>query len=100
MRILALAAFASIAALLSLSQGATPQEKPTFSARSELVVLHVVVEDRKGTYVSGLRQDVFTVLEDDKPQAVQFFSAADTPASIGLLVDNSTSMMTRRQMAV
>lgn len=88
------------AALLFLSPKTTAQEKPTFSTRSDLVVLHVVVEDRKGTYVSGLRQDYFTVLEDDKPQAVQFFSAADTPASIGLLVDNSTSMMSRREMAV
>lgn len=100
MRIVPLAAFASIAAALSVSHGTTAQEKPTFSARSELVVLHVVVEDRRGTYVSGLSQHVFTVLEDEKPQAVQFFSAADTPASIGLLVDNSTSMMNRREMAV
>jgi Ca-activated chloride channel family protein len=83
-----------------VSLSATPQEKPTFSARSELVVLHVTVEDRKGTYISGLAQDAFTVLEDDKPQTVQFFSAADTPATIGLLVDNSTSMMNRREMAV
>jgi VWFA-related protein len=91
---------ASVTAALLLSFQTTAQEKPTFSTRSDLVVLHVVVEDRRGTYVSGLRQDYFTVLEDDKPQPVQFFSAADTPASIGLLVDNSTSMMTRRKMAV
>jgi VWFA-related protein len=31
---------------------------------------------------------------------VQFFSASDTPATIGLLVDNSTSMMNRREMVV
>lgn len=100
MQLLRIAALASIAASLSLSASATPQEKPTFSARSELVVLHVTVEDRKGTYISGLRQEQFTVLEDDKVQPVQFFSAADTPASIGLLIDNSTSMMNRREMAV
>ena len=93
-----IAALASIAALLS--PPTTAQEKPTFSARSELVVLHVTVEDRKGTYISGLQKDAFSVLEDGKPQEVQFFSAADTPASIGLLVDSSTSMMNRRDMAV
>jgi Ca-activated chloride channel family protein len=85
---------------LQLSPPTTAQEKPTFSARAELVVLHVTVEDRKGTYVSGLAQEAFTVLEDGRPQQVQFFSAADTPASIGLLVDNSTSMMNKREMVV
>jgi VWFA-related protein len=93
--ILALAAITAF-----LSPPTTAQEKPTFSARSELVVLHVTVEDRKGTYISGLQKDAFSVLEDGKPQEVQFFSAADTPASIGLLVDSSTSMMNRRDMAV
>ena len=91
---------ASVVAALLLSLHTTAQEKPTFSARSELVVLHVTVEDRRGTYISGLSQDAFTVLEDGKPQPVQFFSAADTPATIGLLVDSSTSMMNRREMAV
>jgi VWFA-related protein len=31
---------------------------------------------------------------------VQFFSAADTPATIGLIVDNSTSVMNKREMVV
>jgi VWFA-related protein len=79
---------------------ATQQERPTFSTSSELVVLHVTVEDRSGSYISGLPQDAFTVLDDGKPQQVQFFSAADTPATIGLIVDNSTSMMNKREMVV
>jgi VWFA-related protein len=83
-----------------VSLAATPQERPTFSARTELVVLHVTVEDRKGSYISGLPQEAFTVLEDGKPQSVQFFSGADTPASIGLLIDNSTSMTNKRDMVV
>jgi VWFA-related protein len=83
-----------------VSLAATPQERPTFSARTELVVLHVTVEDRKGSYISGLPQEAFTVLEDGKPQSVKFFSGADTPASIGLLIDNSTSMTNKRDMVV
>jgi Ca-activated chloride channel homolog len=85
---------------LLVSPVASQQQKPTFSTNSELVVLHVTVEDRKGTYIGGLSQEAFTVLDDGKPQAVQFFSAADTPASIGLLIDNSTSMMNKREMVV
>src|SRR5262245_17513483 len=78
----------------------TAQEKPTFSTSAELVVLHVTVEDRKGTYISGLPKDAFTVVEEGKALDVQFFSAADTPATIGLLVDNSTSMTNKREMVV
>jgi VWFA-related protein len=90
----------SALALLLVWPVATQQPRPTFSTSSELVVLHVTVEDRKGTYVSGLSKDAFTVLDEGKPQPVQFFSAADTPASIGLLIDNSTSMMNKQEMVV
>jgi VWFA-related protein len=76
------------------------QDRPTFSTSSELVVLHVTVEDRKGTYIGGLAQDAFTVLEDGQRQTLQFFSAADMPATIGLLIDNSTSMTNKRDMVV
>lgn len=50
--------------------------------------------------MSGLSEDAFTVLEDGRPQRLQFFSAADTPATIGLLVDNSTSMMNKRELVI
>src|SRR5262245_51161437 len=90
----------AILALLVSATAARSQEKPTFSTTSELVVLHVTVEDRKGTYLSGLAKEAFTVYEDGKPQDVQFFSAADTPATIGLLIDNSTSMANKREMVV
>ena len=83
---------------LTVSPVATGQERPTFSANSELVVLHVTVEDRKGTYISGLPREAFTVLDDGQPQDVEFFSAADTPASIGLIIDNSTSMWNKREL--
>jgi Ca-activated chloride channel homolog len=94
------AAFCVVLSTLVASPLAGRQDKPTFSARSELVVLHVTVEDRKGTYIGGLSQEAFTVLDDGKPQEVQFFSAADTPASVGLIIDNSTSMTNKRDMVV
>ncbi len=95
------ALFATLAVVaLAVCPVATTQDKPTFSTSSELVVLHVTVEDRKGTYIGGLPQDAFAVFENGQPQALQFFSAADTPATIGLLVDNSTSMTNKREMVV
>jgi VWFA-related protein len=76
------------------------QERPTFRAQSELVVLHAMVEDGRGAAVPGLAQSNFLVYEDNYPQAISFFSAADAPASIGLLIDNSTSMASKRERVI
>ena len=74
--------------------GAPPsgQEAPVFSAESELVVLQVMVEDRRGRYVTGLSADRFSVLEDGTPQTIAFFNKQDAPVTVGLLVDSSGSM--------
>jgi Ca-activated chloride channel homolog len=77
-----------------------PQERPTFSTESELVVIHATVEDRRGTPVSGLSRENFLVYEDNHPQQLEFFSSADAPATIGLLIDNSTSMASKRERVV
>jgi VWFA-related protein len=63
------------------------QDGPTFSANSELVVLHVTVRDKKGAYVTGLTKDAFSVIEDGQAQTVSLFTDTDTPATIGLLID-------------
>jgi Ca-activated chloride channel homolog len=90
------------AAMLSLPPHAHVhgQETPTFSASSELVVLHVTVRDRKGAYVTGLRQDAFNVIEDGRPQTVGLFTDTDTPATIGLLIDSSGSMYQHRPTTI
>jgi Ca-activated chloride channel homolog len=79
---------------------ALAQDQPTFKASSELVVLHAMVEDRRGAAVSGLDRSNFLVYEDNYPQEISFFSSADAPATIGLLIDNSTSMSTKRERVV
>jgi VWFA-related protein len=74
--------------------------QPVFSARSELVVLHVMVKDRKGAYVSGLGPEAFTVFEDGQPQLIQFFATQDAPVTVGLLVDSSGSMLPLRDRVI
>jgi VWFA-related protein len=98
MRSLALVAVA----LLWLPARATSQDqpRPTFSASSELVVLHVTVRDRKGAYVQGLAQDAFNVIEDGRAQEVRFFTDSDTPATVGLLIDSSGSMYQHRPLTI
>ena len=76
------------------------QERPTFSAESDLVVVHAIVEDNRGAAIPGLRETNFLVYEDNFPQTISFFSSADAPASIGLLIDNSTSMATKRDRVI
>ena len=76
------------------------QERPTFQARSELVVVHAMVEDGRGAAIPGLSANNFLVYEDNYPQQISFFSAADAPATIGLLIDNSTSMTSKREHVI
>lgn len=76
------------------------QETPTFSANSELVVLHVTVRDKKGAYVTGLTKDAFNVVEDGRAQTVSLFTDTDTPATIGLLIDSSGSMYQYRPITI
>jgi Ca-activated chloride channel family protein len=73
---------------------------PTFKLESELVVLHVSIFDRSGDAVRGLGQDAFHVIEEGVPQTITFFGGEDVPVAVGLVVDNSGSMLTRRAMVV
>jgi Ca-activated chloride channel family protein len=76
------------------------QDRPTFKASSELVVLHVTVRDRGGRYITGLTQNAFTVIDDATPQTLEMFSADEVPATVGFLIDNSNSMRPSRERVV
>ena len=52
--------------------------------------------DYKGTL--NLPQTAFRVFEDDRPQDITFFSSGDVPVAVGLVLDNSGSMIARRGM--
>lgn len=88
---------------LALSSAINPkgaQQPPTFSARSELVVLHVLVKDRHGEYVGGLQQRGFRIYDDARPQLIRFFETEDAPVTIGLIIDNSSSMAPVRDKVI
>jgi Ca-activated chloride channel homolog len=74
------------------------QEEPVFSARSEIVVLQVMVENPRGGYVANLNADSFSIFEDGTPQTIAFFNRQDAPVTVGLLVDSSGSMRTVRDL--
>jgi len=77
-----------------------PAPQPTFSSESELVVLQVTVFDRHGDSVRQLPREVFHVVEDGTPQTITMFSGEEAPVAVGLIVDNSSSMITRRAMVM
>jgi len=82
------------------AQEPTPAVPAVFSAHSDLVVLHVNVFDRKSDAVPQLPQSAFSVVEDGRPQTITFFNDADVPVTAGLVVDNSSSMLTRQRMVL
>ncbi len=71
---------------------AVPQE-PTFrSTSSELVVLPVIVTNRQGGFVGNLSRDAFAVYDNGQPVPIELFSSEDTPVTVGLILDASSSM--------
>lgn len=88
----------SVLALVGSGVLADAQDPQVFRAESELVVLHVNVFDERSDAVPELPQSAFSVVEDGHPQEITFFSSEDVPVAIGLIVDNSGSMIARQGM--
>jgi Ca-activated chloride channel family protein len=70
--------------------------QPVFRAGVDLTTFGVTVTDKKGALVTNLSKDDFLVLEDGKPQSLQFFAHGDADIApelhLGLLLDTSGSM--------
>lgn len=67
-----------------------------FRTDTRLVVLHASVTDHKGKLVTNLGQNAFKIFENGQPQQVKIFRREDVPVSLGLVIDNSGSMSTKR----
>ena len=78
----------------------SPQDSPTFSSQAALVVLHVTVKDRRGSYVTDLAESAFTIFDEERSQPITAFTAADSPVTVGLIVDSSGSMRAGRDRVV
>ncbi len=79
---------------------AVAQDRPSFSATTDLVVLHVNVQNKDGGFVTGLPREAFAVFEDGRPQPITQFMQQDTPVTVGLLIDNSISMRENRELVI
>jgi Ca-activated chloride channel homolog len=92
-----------LAALLSIPIAAQFKEAPaepsttTFRADTRLVVLHASVTDKSGRLLMNLPQGAFRVFENGVEQYVKRITREDVPVSMGLVIDNSSSMRTKRK---
>lgn len=91
----------ALAALVIVSGArAIAAQEPVFRSRSDIVVLYVNVFNGKSDAVPNLPKDAFQVFEDAVPQPITFFDSADVPVAVGLVIDNSSSMLTHRRMVL
>jgi len=63
-----------------------------FKSGVELINVTATVTDKTGRFVPGLRQEDFTVYEDNVRQEVTHFSNDRVPVSLGIVLDTSGSM--------
>lgn len=70
-----------------------------FKGGTDVVLLPVTVTDHADHLIGGLEQSAFHVFEDGVPQPISVFSRDPQPISLSLLLDTSTSMEPRLQVA-
>ncbi|HEY6804007.1 MAG TPA: VWA domain-containing protein [Pyrinomonadaceae bacterium] len=71
-----------------------PDDSQTVITNIRRVRLPITVVDKKGSFVPGLTQNDFTILEDKIPQKIETFSddiSQITPLYVGVLIDTSAS---------
>jgi VWFA-related protein len=76
---------------------AQQDDQATFRTGTRLVVLYCGVFDRQGRMVTDLPQSAFKVYENKVEQSIRIFRREDIPISLGIVIDNSGSMRTKRQ---
>lgn len=83
--------------------GVTLSGQQVFRTGVDLTTFGVTVTDRKGHIVTDLGRDDFQLLEDGKPQTIQYFARGDgetRPAMhLGLMLDASGSMQSDMKLA-
>jgi Ca-activated chloride channel homolog len=82
------------------AQGTPAQEDDSggfvFKKEIEEVVLHATVVDDQNHLITGLTRDKFEVFEDGKRQDLTSFRKEHVPVALGILIDNSGSMLPKR----
>lgn len=82
-------------------QSPTPadQEVATIRVQSNEVNLVFTVTDKKGKFITGLRQESFGLLDDGRPPVavLRFTQQTNLPLRVGIMLDTSSSIRQRFQ---
>ena len=68
----------------------TPDDEP-IRVDTLLINIPLVVSDRDGRYVGGLRKEDFTILLDGEKQEIEYFGNSEAPVSVAIVLDMSGS---------
>ncbi len=71
--------------------GQKSESEQTLKIDTALVSVPVIVSDRQGRYVSGLKASDFTLYEDRIKRRIDFFADTEEPINVALLLDTSRS---------
>jgi Ca-activated chloride channel homolog len=93
--ILLLAGF-SVAQAPPAAPQASQDDVPLYRTDARLVLLHASVVDKNGKLLTNIPQSAFKVFEDGVEQPLRLFRREDVPVSMGIVVDNSGSMTSKR----
>src|SRR2546425_3108519 len=77
---------------LSKGQALRSDQEPQQVANVKPVVLTVTVTNDRGEFVSGLKQESFSVLDEKAPQKISYFNDQDIPVAVGILLEVSAWM--------
>ena len=92
---------AALALILPLAQSQDPGADINISVDVRRVVLYATVRDTKaGTLVGDLQQADFTVKDNGRIQEIREFKREDVPVAVGVIIDNSQSMMYNRKQII
>lgn len=87
----AIACGALLLLAFSAVRGQDNQPAEVIKVYSNLVSVPVIVSDRDGRYIPGLKQKDFKLYDNNRQQTLSFFDAAEEPLNVALLLDTSRS---------
>ena len=89
-----------LAGIAAFAQAQAPpalqNDVPLYRADARLVVLHASVVDKNGRLLTNIPQSAFKIFEDGVEQPLRLFRREDVPVSMGIIVDNSGSMSSKK----
>ncbi len=81
---------------LPLAGALAQEDAVVFRSAARLVVLHATVDDGSGNLITDLPRSAFRVFENGVEQELKVFRREDVPVSLGLVIDDSASMLEKR----